>query len=401
MEVNEFLLLASAEAQALLRETEFDDKADVVAVVARMRAARHDAALVAAVLTQAKLRRRARAKFGDFASRMLFTESGLEQATRLSVAALHAQRFRAAGVTRVADLGCGIGAEAMSFAALDLAVAAYEIDPVTAAVATYNLGPFENAEVKSEDVTTLDLSTFEGLFFDPARREAGSSAKTRGTRKFNPKEFSPPLDWVFENIGDHPTGIKLGPGHPHDGIPENAEAQWVSVDGDLVECSLWFNKLARPDVKRSALLIRASARFELTSKSHEYEAAGVGALGEYLYEPDNAVIRSHLIGLLAKQTGTHLISREIAYLTGSEEIDSPWMRGFKILDDLAFDRKNLRAYLRERNVGTLEIKKRGSDVVPEKLRKELAPKGDNSLTLIITRVGEAHRALIAEPLATN
>ena len=215
------------------------------------------------------------------------------------------------------------------------------------------------------------------------------------------KDFSPALDWVFESIGNHPAGIKLGPGHPHDGIPENAEAQWVSVDGDLVECALWFNQVARPNVKRSALLIRASDRFELTSETHEYEAASVGSLGDYLYEPDNAVIRSHLIGLLAEQTGTHLISSQIAYLTGDVELQSPWLRGFKILDDLAFDRKNLRAYLRERNVGTLEIKKRGSDVVPEQLRKELAPKGDNALTLIITRVGEAHRALIAEPLAKN
>ena len=398
MDVNEFVLLASPEAQALLKQTEYDAKADVVALVARMRAAGHDAALVAAVLTQAKLRRRARAKFGDFASRMLFTESGLEQASRLSVAALHAQRFRSAGVTRVADLGCGIGAEAMSFAALDLGVAAYEIDPVTAAVATYNLGPFDNAEVLSEDVTTLDLNQFEGLFFDPARREAGSSAKSRGTRKFNPKEFSPPLDWVFENIGSHATGIKLGPGHPHDGIPEKAEAQWVSVDGDLVECSLWFNQLARPNVKRSALLIRSSARFEITSPTQLAETAALGALGEYLYEPDNSVIRSHLIDQLAEQTGTHLISSDIAYLTGSQELDSPWLRGFRVLDDMAFDRKNLRAYLRERNVGTLEIKKRGSDVVPEQLRKELAPKGENALTLIITRVADSHRALIAEPL---
>jgi hypothetical protein len=301
-------------------------------------------------------------------------------------------------VKRVADLGCGIGAEAMSFAALDLQVDAYELDPVTAAVATYNLAPFENAQVFAQDVTELDLYAFEGLFFDPARREAGSSAKTRGTRKFNPKEFSPALDWVFERIGSHPAGIKLGPGHPHDGIPENAEAQWVSVDGDLVECSLWFNQLARAEVRRSALLIRSSERFELTSITAEFAPADVGPLGDYLYEPDNAVIRSHLIGLLAEQTNTNLISQEIAYLSGDELVDSPWLRGYKILDDLAFDRKNLRTYLRERNVGTLEIKKRGSDVIPEQLRKELKPKGDNSLTLIVTRIGDAHRVLIAEPL---
>ncbi|MDQ1513732.1 MAG: hypothetical protein QOC59_1574, partial [Microbacteriaceae bacterium] len=69
----------------------------------------------ATILTQAKLRRRAIAKFGDFASRMLFTAAGLEQATRLDVAAHHANRFRGLGVERIADLGCGIGGDALAF----------------------------------------------------------------------------------------------------------------------------------------------------------------------------------------------------------------------------------------------------------------------------------------------
>jgi SAM-dependent methyltransferase len=329
---------------------------------------------------------------------MLFTEAGLEQASRLPVAALHAGRFRAAGVTRVADLGCGIGAEAMSLAALEIKVDAFEIDPVTAAVATYNLAPFENAQVHVADVTELDLESFDGLFFDPARREAGSSAKSAASRRFDPNQFAPPLPWAFDAVGKHPVGIKLGPGHPHEHIPTEAEAQWVSVDGDLVELGLWFNAVARPNIKRSALLLTDAGRHEITSETAEVENAEVGELGEYLYEPDNAVIRSHLIGKLAEQTGTSLISAEIAYLTGNQPLQSPWLRGYRILDNLAFDRKNLRAYLQERGVGVVEIKKRGSDVIPEQLRKELKPRGDNSRTLIITRVAGAHRALIAEPV---
>ena len=65
---------------------------------------------------------------------------------------------------------------------------------------------------------------------------------------------------------------------------------------------------------------------------------------------------------------------------------------------MAFDRKRLKAYLREKQVGVLEIKKRGSDVIPEQLRKELGLKGSNSATLIVTRVAGQHRALICEPL---
>ena len=49
---------------------------------AALRKAGHSPALVAAVLTQSRLRTKAEAKFGEFARQMLFTQAGLEQATR-------------------------------------------------------------------------------------------------------------------------------------------------------------------------------------------------------------------------------------------------------------------------------------------------------------------------------
>src|SRR3712207_5407287 len=113
--------------------------AEALSTVTRLRALGHSPGLVATVLTQARLRARAVPKFGEFAGRMLFTEAGLEQATRLPVAALHAGRFRTAGVRRVADLGCGLGGDAMAMAALDLDVLAVDADEGTAALASYNL----------------------------------------------------------------------------------------------------------------------------------------------------------------------------------------------------------------------------------------------------------------------
>lgn len=399
MDRQDFVRLLSPEGQALLAKVgPLEAKSDVVKLVSSLRSAGHDASLVAAVLTQAKLRRRAAAKFGPFADRMLFTEPGLEQASRLSVAALHANRFRQAGITEVADLGCGIGAESMALASLDINVKAFEIYEVTAAVATYNLAPFENAFVEQADVTELDLSKFGGLFFDPARRELGGPSRERAARKFDPAAFSPTFDFVIEAANKKPTGVKFGPGHPHEAIPAEAEAQWVSVDGDLVELGFWFGAVARPDVKRAALLITGNTRHEITSHSAERMDAPVGDLGGFVYEPDNAIVRSHLIGQLAEQLDAQLFAPEIAYLTSDKEISSPWLKGYRVLDNLVFDRKKLKAYLRERNIGTLEIKKRGSDIVPEELRKELAPKGEGAATLIITRVGDAHRALVTEAI---
>lgn len=392
MDRQDFIRLLSPEGQRLLDEVgHLDAKADVVRLVTGLRSAGHDAGLVAAVLTQAKLRRRAQAKFGPFADRMLFTEAGLEQASRLSVAALHAGRFRDAGIKRVADLGCGIGAESLAMASLDLEVGAFEIDEVTAAIATYNLAYFENVRVEQADVTEIDLSSFDGLFLDPARRD------TVG-RKFDPKAFSPDFSFVLEVSSTAPTGVKFGPGHPHDMIPSDCEAQWVSVGGDLVELSMWFGKVRRPGIRRSALLIAADGKHEITSDTGARLDATFGELGDFVYEPDNSVVRSHLVGDLAQQLDARIFAPEIAYLTADREIVSPWLKGYRVLDNLAFDRKKLKAYLRERNIGTLEIKKRGSDVVPEQLRKELQLKGEGAATLIVTRVGDAHRVLVCEPL---
>lgn len=370
---------------------DLDAKADVVKLVSSLRAEGYHPALVAAVLTQAKLRRRARKKFGDFTDGLLFSEAALEQASRLQAAALHAGRFRGAKISEVADLGCGIGAESLAFASVDLKVKAFEIDEVTAALATFNLGAFDEVEVNHADVTTLDLSQFESLFFDPARRDSKE-------RKFDPAEFSPNFDWVLEQARTKPTGIKLGPGHPHEAIPEDAEAQWLSINGDLVELALWFGEVKRPKVARAATLIDENGRHEISSENRESESAPLAELKRYLYEPDNAIVRSHLIAELAEQIGATLIAPQIAYLSSDEKISSPFVRGFEVIDEMAFDRKKLKAYLRERKIGTLEIKKRGADVVPEELRKELQLKGENAATLVVTRIGDAHRVLIAQAI---
>ncbi|MEY4451439.1 MAG: hypothetical protein RLZZ380_560 [Actinomycetota bacterium] len=393
----DFVKLLSPEGQALLAEVSLDTKLDVVKTVSRLRAAGHDAGLVATVLTQAKLRARAKAKFGEFADRMFFTEDGLEQSSRLQVSALHAGRFRDAGIKQVADLGCGIGSESIALAAIDLEVIAVELDEVTAACAAYNLAPFENARVENTDVTAIDLNEFEAQFFDPARRELGTG-REKATRKFDPTQFSPNFDWVLEQARKRPTGIKVGPGHPHEAIPEDAEAQWVSVNGDLVELTLWFGSLARAGVARSALLLANGQRFELQSSDHQPAHAELREIGDYVFEPDNAVVRSHLIGVLASELSLGLIAPEIAYLTGDTPVTSPWLRSFKVLETMAFDRKKVKARLQELGIGVLEIKKRGSDVVPEVLRKELQLKGERAATLIITRVGDSHRALICEAL---
>ena len=351
--------------------------------------------LVAAALTQSRLRAKARAKFDDFADGMLFTPAGLEQATRLTVGARHAQRYTDAGCRRVADLTCGIGGDAMAFAALGLPVLATDLDELTAAVATVNLRHFPDAEVRHGDGLALDLAAegVDGLFADPARRTAS------GRRRHDPAAYDPPLDRVLALREAVPAlGVKVGPGIAHTDLPAEAEAQWVSVDGDVVEAGLWFGPLAPEGPGRSALVLRGGRATTLRAPAAELAAPDVGAPGAYLYEPDGAVIRAGLVALVADEVHGRLLDPTIAYVTSDHLTSAPTAQAYRVLDVMPFGLKRLRTALRERSVGRLTIKKRGTAVVPEQLRKQLDLRGDEEATVVLTRIAGSQQVLLVEPV---
>lgn len=393
MESSELVELLTGDGLTLLDSLPpYGSTSDVVKTVSDLRRAGHSASLVAAVLNQSKLRARAEAKFGPFAARMIFTEAGLEQATRLRVAALHAGRFQAAGIRSVADLGSGIGGDALALASLDIEVTAVELDEVTAAIATYNLALWPNATVVNDDVTAFDLAGFDGVYLDPARRSSGHQHTTRLT---NPADFSPSLDFAFGVAARVATGIKLGPGIDRGLVPVDAEAQWVSVDREVVELGLWFRELARPGVRRSALVIGEHGSVELSAEADSADVE-TGVLGRFIYEPDGAVIRARLIGDLGRRIGATMLSDGIAYLTSDTAINTPFARCFTVIETFPLDQRMLRRELAARAIGNLEIKKRGVDVDPAVFRKSLALRGPNSATLVLTRVAGRHTALLCE-----
>jgi len=369
-----------------------ESTADVARTVSRLRKAGHSPELVSAVVGQARLRVRARAKFGDFAERMLFTRSGLEQATRLAVAARHAGRLRDAGIGSVADLGCGIGGDALGFAALGIRVHAIDADEVTAAIAAYNLAPFGDAvTVRQELAEEADLAGVDAVWLDPARRTSGHSE----TARVRPEDYSPPLDWAFDLAGRIPTGIKLGPGLDRAMIPEDVEAQWVSADGSTVELVLWSGTLAREGVRRAALVMRGDAAWELTSPADAADEP-VRPLGAFVHEPDGAVIRARLIGDVARSLEAGMLADQIAYLTSDAELTSPFVSSFRVREVLPAEPRALSRALRERGIGRLEIKKRGVDIDPAAFRTALKPRGDGSATLMLTRLGSKRLAILAD-----
>jgi len=386
--------LRTAEGRAALAAADAAlDRGDPLAAAQALRSAPIDAGpidpdLAAAALTQATLRRRAVGKFGEAAGRLLYTRTGLEQATRAVVADRRAARLAEAGVRTVADLGCGIGADTLAFARAGLTVRAVEADPVTAAVAAANAtecGADRTVTVTCADATTVDLSGVDAVFCDPARREAS------GHRLFDPAAFSPPWSFLTQLPARVPaTVLKLAPGLDHALIPDDAEAEWVSVDGDVVEATLWHGPLAA--VPRRATVITGTVVHSLTGSG--LTTAPVTGVRRYLYDPDGAVVRAHLVAEFASTVEGGLADPRIAYVFADAPVATPFATALEVVAQLPYGLKPLRAALRAHGVGSLEIRKRGVAVEPDRLRRELRLAGDESATLVLTRLGTRPTALL-------
>ncbi|MGA5313741.1 class I SAM-dependent methyltransferase [Streptomyces pseudogriseolus] len=390
--MNDLAPLLTPEGLALLDEVRDTDPAHELAVATRLRRD-HPAELVSAALGQARLRQRAVAKFGaEDAARMFFTPNGVEQSTRRSVAGYRAERLRAAGVGSVADLCCGIGGDAIALARAGIRVLAVDRDPGAAAAARANaeaLGLAGLIEVREADVTEVDTSGYDAVFVDPARRSS-----KRG-RIFDPEAYSPPLSWAVRAALDasRAAALKIAPGIPHEAVPAEAEAEWISDGGDVKEAVLWFG--TAPGTIRATLLPGPH-----TLLSRGLPDPEVRPVGRYLYEPDGAVVRSHLVAEVAETLDGGLIDPTIAYVTTDTLTPTPYATAYEITDRLPFNVKKLKALLREREVGVLTVKKRGSAVEPEELRRKALPKphGTASVTVFLTRVAGAPTMLLGHPV---
>jgi SAM-dependent methyltransferase len=321
-------------------------------------------------------------KLGDDAARMYFTHDALEQATRATVARARARRMAAAGVTGVVDLGCGIGGDLVAFARGGLRVRGVERDPVRGAIAQANLRALGlDGHVVVGELATVQPESDEVPFLDPARRDGTG-------RVFDPAAMSPPWDVVSQFL-TRPAVVKTLPGFPHRLLPEGVEAQWVSDGGDLVEACLWGPGLSTAPRRATALPSGA----EIVGFG---DPGDVGDVGAWLHEPDDAVIRAGLVGELATRMHGRLVDPHLAYVTTDEESADPLARSFRIVEELPYREKSMRKALIAHDVGTLTIKKRGVDVVPEQLVKRLKLKGSRPGTVILARIDDGARSFLVE-----
>jgi SAM-dependent methyltransferase len=387
-------LLLSAEGRELLAALPAGplDPAEDLRLGTRLRR-RHPAELVAAALAQRELRERAAAKFA-LAGRMWFTREGLEQASAEPLARHRAARY--AGADRVADLCCGIGGDLCALAP-GRAALAVDLDPLRLRMARENARVHGAGEVAvaCADVQSLNLPRSLAVFVDPARRAGG--------RRLPAAESHPPLAWCLELAGRvAAVGIKAAPGLPLNRVPPGWEVELLADRRELKEAALWSPSLAttgrRATVFPGPATLAAEPRSTGAPPWGSPDPSGppvpCGPPGAYLLDPSPAVTRAGLVDELARDLGAWKLDPRIAFLSADQPLRSPFGRSLAVDASLPWSLKRLREVLRQRGVGAVEVRKRGSAVDVDELTGRLRLRGDARAVVVLTRVADRPWALV-------
>ena len=330
-------------------------------------------------------RQRATAKFTQ-AERMFFDREGLEMATSESIA-----RYRAARLgtwDTVMDLCCGIGGDLLHLANQARVVAA-DTNRVRLVMARMNAAVhnLKNIAFVQTDVQTLKPQA-DLLFFDPARRQ-GQHRIRRGAA------YRPSLDFILDLCRSVPAVVvKVSPAIPEEDIPPQAEAEFISFNGQCREAVLYFGPLRQS--RRRATLLPGPHILD----DHQVSSAALAPPGRFIFDPDPAVVRSHLIDQLASQLNAWKLDPHIAYLSADQATPTPFAQTFEVLHSRPFQLKDLRRFMAKESYFPREIKKRRFPIEPDILRQHLKLRsGSKPVTLIMTRIGEKPTALICQRLA--
>jgi THUMP domain-like len=405
-DVSEYEWLTAGEAAAHLADLAVSD-APLHAALERLRG-RLSPAKAHLLLEQVELRRRAEAKF-NAAGRMFFTRVGLEQATDQWIARYKAARFdavRAASpaTPHVADLCCGIGGDLLALAeggavvGVDCNAAAAHFAKANCSVV--DAGCADRATVIVGNVDAFDFDGIAAWHIDPDRRPAGR-------RTTSLQSCQPSLNTIERLVARVPNAaMKLAPATA---VPpewnRHCELEWISRGGECRQLVAWHGALAGAPGRRRATILPGSAAkrllYDFDTTSHTIEGLPdqpvpiANGVGDFVFDIDPAVRAAHLQGALAAEIQLAALAPGSSYFTGDMPIVDPAISCFKIEDIMPLRVRLIAQHLRERAIGRLEIKKRGVDIDPESLRRELKLRGDNDATLLITFVGGRPTAILA------
>lgn len=345
------------------------------------------------LVAQTELKQRAIEKFPR-AKQLFFTEIGLQQSTDMAIAIFKARQLQHdyPAVNHVTDLCCGIGGDLMALAD-SFDVTGVDIDPTTAWIAEYNANvTSKNGQVEMQaiDVRSVDLQSTDWVHLDPDRRGGGH-------RHTALEGYCPNLSFIDELLTQRDKrglSIKLAPATqvPEHWQNEMACCQWIQSRGECRQQHAIFSTTSQQRVTQAIGVSSAgTAEWVFSVASNNLRDRSNIAVAKtcqtYIYEPAPAIRAAGLSSSWAHRHQLEAIHRRFSYYTSNEPLSPSGGSRFQVVEEMTFDRKQIKQWLKTRHIGHLEIKKRGLPFSPSELRKQLQPQGSNQITLII--LGEA------------
>lgn len=339
-----------------------------------------------------KLRRAAKNKFTK-RDDMFFTSLSLEQSTSERIAKHIAKRFKETWV--VSDLTCSLGGNAIFLAEQVKKVIAVDLSEEKINCAQENAlayGVSDKIEFIVGDAFLNINKDVDAFFLDPARDRDGDT-KTRSFLNSSPSllEILPQLLAITPNVA-----VKISPAFDYEELkqlPCKPEVEVISEDNSCKVAMLWFGDFKTCDLRATGF--KKEEFFSFTDGANKI--ADFSELKKYLYEPNKAISKAHLIDEVAVKFDLAKIDYNLSLLTSDElvcETDKNIFRKFEVLHFAEFSLKQFQSFIKQEKIERAEIIVKHFKMTADDIRKRLKIKEGGDNIIILTTLGNQKKVFI-------
>ncbi len=337
-------------------------------------------AVVTTAIALHEARQRAAGKL-PHSEKLWLNRVGLEQATAWEVAQHKATRFPDG--EHVRDLCCGIGVDTAALLGRGAVTAVDISEPMKLRCEWNNeiWNPDGQLDFLIHDVQCHDLAG-QLIHADPDRR----AGRDRAARRL--EHYAPNLSWMQKTVQSAAGGaIKLGPASNFMQKFPNCEIELISLNGECREATVWFGSLAGEHSFRATHLPSGET---VSADPLSAWCPVADTIGEFLFDPDPAVVRSGLIDVVGEMHSLQRMDKEDEYLTGESHPSTRLLSAYRIEAVLPNNFREIKRHVRESPGRDYEIKCRRLSVDANSMQKKL-PRGDgpNRVLFFVRHAGKA------------
>ena len=381
MQIADINFLSSPEGKELIKK--YQDLSDSDLYRELMRTPNTKNPYLSAAVTLIKLRKKALGKFSKN-SEMFFTPLSLEQSTGEEIARYIAARF--GHPKKIVDLTCSIGGNLIFLAVQAEQTFGVDKNEINIALAELNAAIYKqdkNIKFICGDAYDNIISDADAFFIDPSRERSGKT-KTKSILNCEPNliKIIPEIFKVSQNLG-----VKISPAFDYREIrllPSEPEVEIISEDNVCKVAMLWFGELKT--CRRRATCFIGEKVYSYQKKDFLKPIKVASEPLAYLYEPNKAIIKAHIIEEVAKEFSLDKINRQTSYLTSDKlmQHDRELFRVWKVIYYAPFSLKEIKTELKSRKIDRVNIITKRFPQKPAELYKKLKIKEGSDYFLVIT-----------------